>query len=172
MRLVLRVVEREGEAAVGRHNPDLDLVNAAILYVQRYSIKVHQVREELIFGHLICHFPKFGRDVFLLLDQHRKLEMQVGLLERSLRTVDPSDPSSRQEFCDTVHTFVDSKAEHIRAEEQLFYPSAERWLTADEWAEVDHFMPNEQDPLGSETADSAFAGLREAIRRASLLPAL
>jgi hemerythrin-like domain-containing protein len=165
---VLAVVEREAAAVEGGEQPDADVLDLAIVYFRQYFTLFHQPKEELIFGHLIGHAPNCAREVFRLLDDHRALLERIGVLERAFGALKRDDRSStRRAFCRAARFFVDHQREHVSAEEKFFYVEVERWLTAEQWAEVDRYMPNEQDPLSREAPDPSFAKLRSAISEAT-----
>jgi hemerythrin-like domain-containing protein len=165
--IVLSVIDREIDTAAGGNDPDADLLFHAILYFKHYYIRFHQAKEDLIFGHLILHVPAFAQEVYSLLEVHRALFEEIGILERSVNSLCWDDPPSRERFCTAARIFVSRQRQHLGAEEKYFYPNAEQWLTVQEWAEVDRYLPDERDPLTGLVASASIEKLADAIRSIS-----
>jgi hemerythrin-like domain-containing protein len=162
---VLEVIEAEIDivAAGGRLN--VSLIEAVILYFRQYFTRFHQTKEDLIFGHLVGQAVIFSKHIFPLVQDHRELLERVSAFERGIAGLRLDDPESRDDFCQQARRFIERQREHLAAEEKYFYPEAQRLLTAQQWAEVDSYLPDELDPLSRSPLDPAFAALVQAMPR-------
>jgi hemerythrin-like domain-containing protein len=95
------------------------------------------MKEDLIYGLLMLHMPSFGSNRIPILEEHRHLAEQTTRFERTLLQANIDDSTARKMLCDEGRAFVAHERAHMKAEEELILPSAERWLKAEHWAEVD-----------------------------------
>lgn len=160
---VLTLIEAEVDTLAADRSLNVGLIESAVLYFREYFSRFHQPKENLIFGHLVGQKVELSKRIFPLLEDHRDLLDRVKGFENALTKLQPRDPASRDDFCERAKRFVERQRAHLVAEETLFYPEAERWLTASQWAEVDNYMPGEVDPLSKSPIDPAFAALAAAM---------
>ncbi len=163
--LVLELIEGQVESVAKGGDLNFNLIEAAVLYFQRYFTLFHQPKEDIIFGHLVGHVGDYSQNIFPLLDDHRELEGRIDILVGAVRALNSGDQASRDDLCQATRNFVERQREHLGAEEKFFYPEAERLLTAQQWAEVDRYLPDAQDPLLQSPRDSSFAALVQAMSR-------
>jgi hemerythrin-like domain-containing protein/Flp pilus assembly pilin Flp len=162
---VLAVIEEQGKAVANGGEHDPVLMEAAIRYFGQYFTQFHQVKEDLIFGHLLGRVGDFPRKIFPLVEDHRQLLKWIDALDRALKNLENGGSTSRKRFSQTVAGFVERQRAHLTAEEEFFYPEAERWLNEQQWREVES-MPNAIDPLAPEQRPrpgGAQEGAREAV---------
>lgn len=144
---LLGVLEREADTLDAGAKADIVLIKNIVSYFEEYPAVYHHPKEDLIYGHLILHLPTFGESVFALLKDHERLPEQTGRLKSTLERVDPYDPDGLRRLGDETRAFVEHERQHLRSEEELFFPNAERYLTAEQWAEADRVQPKITDPL-------------------------
>ena len=71
----------------------------------------------------------------------------------------------RSAFDNVVHHFIRDQRDHLKMEEEHFFPLALEVLTAEDWAEIDAKVSGEDDPLFSKKAAQEFELLRKNIMR-------
>lgn len=161
---VLTVIEEQGKAVANGGEHDPVLMEAAIRYFGQYFTQFHQIKEDLIFGHLLGRCGDFPRKIFPLVEEHRQLLKWIDALARALKNLEHGGATARKRFSQIVAGFVKRQREHLAAEEEFFYPEAERWLNEQQWREVES-MPNAVDPLAQTPVNPSFAALVRAIPR-------
>jgi hemerythrin-like domain-containing protein len=161
---VLNLIEAQSKtAATAGGLINLPLLKAAILYFRQYFTHFHQVKEDLIFGHLLGVISDSPRTIFPLVKDHRELLKRVDDLERGVEGLQCDGPVSREDLGQAAARFVECQRAHLAAEEKFFYPEAERWLSAQHWAEVESYEPDAVDPLSEKPMHPDFAVLVKAI---------
>jgi hemerythrin-like domain-containing protein len=135
--------------------PDFGALRAMIFYVDEFPEKLHHRKEsELLFPKLRARTP-LSRELLDHLDQdHSRGERNIRELEHALLGFEMMGESRRLAFEQAAQRYVDFYLGHMALEEQQILPLAERVLTADDWADLDHAFLQNRDPLtGHEPQD-------------------
>jgi hemerythrin-like domain-containing protein len=135
--------------------PDFGALRAMIFYVDEFPEKLHHRKEsELLFPKLRARTP-LSRELLDHLDQdHARGERNIRELEHALLGFEMIGESRRLAFEQAAQRYVDFYLGHMALEEQQILPLAERVLTADDWADLDHAFLQNRDPLtGHEPQD-------------------
>ncbi len=141
----LDAVASEAAAAVSGKHPNIALLRAIVGYFEDYPAKHHHPSEELIYGHLICRMPEGAGDVFKLLEEHRGLSERTAALRKAVDGLE-ENTASPDAFAREADQFVAEQRRHLISEESKFFRDAERFLTADQWAEIDRGLSPHEDP--------------------------
>ncbi|MGE0283726.1 MAG: hemerythrin domain-containing protein [Rhizobiaceae bacterium] len=139
--------------------PDLELIDGIARYFADYANGHHHPKENLIYGHLICHRPTYGEEVFQLLKEHEQMARAMAELMVVLEAFSRVDPSSRRKLSEEGRAFLNRERDHMRREEEKFFPAAEGCLIDSQWDEV------ERDQRQSFLRLTAGRDFSEAIRR-------
>jgi hemerythrin-like domain-containing protein len=115
---------------------DLGLLKAIARYFEDYPQRHHHPFEEVIYGHLVTQMPTFADDVYGLVADHRDVADRARVFREATEQLQIGDPRSLQRYLPIARDFIEHERAHLTAEEQLFFPYAERLLTRQQWGEV------------------------------------
>lgn len=164
-------------AELRRHDalPDFGVLRAMLFYVDEFPQRLHHTKEsELLFPRLRQRSPE-AAEVLSRLDhdhaggEHAIRELEHDLLGFEMMADTVQGPARRQRFEDAMNRYVGFYLEHMRIEESVVLPLAERVLTEQDWAELDAAFEQNRDPLAGYEGDEAY---RTVFRRVlNALPA-
>ena len=70
---------------------------------------------------------------------------------------------ARQGYVGMLRSFVAAQRDHVRREEESFFPAAERILDETDWAKLDKEVPAMVDPLFDDRTERRFSTLRHEL---------
>lgn len=164
MSVVLTSMEEQVDRVTRCLQPDMALLNAVVSYFRNYVVAVHQPKEEVIFGHLIGRVKNFAGVLAPLLADHRALAPRVDKLEEVLTAMGSADQAAFNRFCEIARRFIQVLRGHLSAKEKYLFREAERFLNAQEWAEVERCNPDLAEPLSQGPAQFTSASAARATR--------
>jgi hemerythrin-like domain-containing protein len=135
--------------------PDFAALRAMLFYVDEFPEKRHHRKEsELLFPKLRARTPLSREMLDRLDDDHARGERNIRDLEHALLAFEMLGESRRADFESAAQRYIDFYLEHMRIEEQVIMPLAERVLTEADWRELDAAFEANRDPLtGHEPED-------------------
>lgn len=139
--------------------PDRDLLNLTMNYFETFPEQCHHPKEELILAVLIERVPAAADTVGKLTEEHAELTRVTNELARCVRDAN-CEPRKLETALDGFLRFYRS---HMKAEEEHFFPTAERVLSDSDWAALELAVSGEDDPLFDHSRDARFAELRQMI---------
>jgi hemerythrin-like domain-containing protein len=141
------------DGAVHDHSwPDRTLMRAIVGYIQQFPVRLHHPKEdEYLFRRLRERAPQYGAELDELERQHeRDTRMVEDLAARVAR--EPGDAAALAELQRAVQDYATFIWEHLGREEGVILPAAQRYLSADDWVEIDAAFAQNSDPrFGGET---------------------
>jgi len=150
--------------------PDLALLNAMVDYILAFPVRLHHPKED---EYLFSALRKRAADVAEVLDaleaehaQDRKLAQE---LKASLQHY-AGDPAALAPFAAAVERYAAFQWAHMRKEEDVVLPAAERVLEATDWAAIDSAFESNRDPLVGVTVAEEFRELFQRIMAAAPAP--
>ena len=143
---------RTGEAP-----PDFLLLHAMLDYIVEYPDRWHHPKESrYLFATLRGRDPKAAKLIDELEREHRDGDALIADLRRALSAFEKGDAATIQRFAAIVETYAHMQWEHMRKEEELLLPMAERSLGADDWRRIaDAFRENDNPLFGIKPRDDA-----------------
>jgi hemerythrin-like domain-containing protein/nucleotide-binding universal stress UspA family protein len=131
---------------------DASLMRAIVNYIKAFPVELHHPKEdEYLFRKLRERAPQFGAELDELERQHvRDRELVAELEARVARH--PADAASCAELHSAIERYAAFIWEHLGREEGVILPAAHRFLTPEDWAEVDAAFSENRDPrFGGDT---------------------
>jgi hemerythrin-like domain-containing protein len=126
-----------------------DVLRAMLFYVDEFPQRLHHTKEsELLFPRLLLAAPELQELVTRLDGDHQQGEQAVRELQHLLLAWELLGDSRMQVFVDTALRYLDFYLEHMRLEETVILPEAEKLLQAADWQELDAAFRLNMDPLG------------------------
>jgi hemerythrin-like domain-containing protein len=138
---------------------DFEIVDGILHYCRSYPDRHHHPCEDLVFDSLGRRNPQAAAAVGDLRGEHAKIAVLTAAFAESLDAVEQEVPMQRQAFLEAAKAFLAGYRHHIMMEEKLFFPAAERHLTAEDWRNVARRLEPRVDPLFERREDARFDAL-------------
>ena len=135
------------DSGAGAASTDVRPLHAMLDYIVEYPDRWHHPKES---RYLFCSLRERDPSAAGLIDaleaEHREGEVRIGTLGRALAAFerDRGDPAP---FTGAVEDYARFQWEHIRKEEDVLMPLAERALTDDDWARIASAFAENDNPL-------------------------
>ena len=132
------------------HEPEVffEVVRAMLFYIDEFPEKRHHPKESnLLFPRVVRLAPEVFDTVALLEKDHNKGESTVRELQHMLLAWELLGEPRRAVFEQAVKRYISFYLEHMRLEEEVILPAAQRVLDDQDWAELDAAFATNCDPL-------------------------
>ncbi|MFZ3127047.1 MAG: hemerythrin domain-containing protein [Rhodoferax sp.] len=138
-----------------------EVLRAMLFYIDEFPERLHHPKEsDLLFPRVARLAPAVLPAVEQLDRDHLNGEKAVRELQHRLLAWELLGESRRPAFEEQCRRYMDFYLEHMRLEEAVILPEAERVLTEADWQALDAAFERNGDPLtGREPQDPAFARL-------------
>ncbi|OWW19527.1 hemerythrin domain-containing protein [Noviherbaspirillum denitrificans] len=145
-------------------NVDLRVFRAMLFYISEYPEKVHHPKEDAFLFRLVrTRSPEINATLAALEEQHHAGEAMVRELEHALLRVEFAGQSAVPVFQQQVERYSQLYLQHMRMEEDIVFPTADKLLTPEDWIEIDAAFRVNVDPLDGHDAKSGFDKLYSTI---------
>jgi hemerythrin-like domain-containing protein len=140
--------------------PDFAALRAMLFYVDEFPEQRHHRKEtELLFPKLRARTPLAREQLDRLDADHARGERSIRDLEHALTAFEMMGDSRRSAFENAVQRYVDFYLTHMRLEEEVILPLAQKVLTAQDWAELDEAFEANRDPFAGHAPDDEYRAL-------------
>ena len=141
-------------------NPEqfFDVLRAMLFYIDEFPERLHHPKDsDLLFLRVVRASPSVMPAVQKLENDHMNGEKAVRELQHLLLAWELLGEPRRPVFAEQCKNYVAFYLEHMRLEETVILPEAEKVLTDAEWKELDAAFAKNCDPLtGKYPPDSAY----------------
>ena len=141
---------RRGPQADGKDDAELyfDVLRAMLFYIDEFPEKHHHPKEsDLLFPRVARVAPHTMATIDQLERDHMRGEPRVRELMHLLMAWELLGDTRKQAFIDEVTRYVEFYLDHMRLEESVILPEAERCLTDEDWHALNAAFATNQDPL-------------------------
>jgi hemerythrin-like domain-containing protein len=156
---MLRSMTLMVERGPGDH-PQLffDVLRAMLFYIDEFPERLHHPKESaLLFPRVAKAVPGVREVIALLERDHLNGEQAVRELQHLLLAWELLGESRRPAFAEQCRHYVDFYLAHMRMEETVVLPEAEKVFTDADWKELDSAFQKNCDPLtGKYPPDPAY----------------
>ena len=151
----LRSLARRMRAGVEPAN--LPLLHAILDYIVEYPDRWHHPKESRhLFAAVRSRMPGAGALIDELEREHRDGDRHIAALQRELSALEQGDAAARASVAQAAAAYADMQWEHIRKEEDVLMPLAERVLDAGDWRRIaEAFQHDDHPPYGIKPKDDA-----------------
>lgn len=140
--------------------PDFGALRAMLFYVDEFPEQRHHRKEtELLFPKLRARTPLAREQLDRLDADHARGERAIRNLEHELTAYEMMGESRRLAFESAVDRYLEFYLTHMRLEEEVILPLAQKVLTEQDWAELDAAFEANRDPLTGHEPDDAYRAL-------------
>ena len=125
-----------------------DVARAMLFYIDEFPERQHHPKEsDLLFPHVVRVAPECMATVQRLEEDHMRGEASVRELQHQLLGWELLGESRRGVFTESAKRYVDFYLEHMRLEETVILPAAEKGLAPDDWVALDAAFATNRDLL-------------------------
>jgi hemerythrin-like domain-containing protein len=147
LQMVQRGLDPEGR---GEHERYFDVMRAMLFYIDEFPETLHHPKEtELLFPRVAKAAPETAELIAQLDRDHHAGENRVRELMHLLMAWEYLGESRRVAFERAAKAYVGFYLEHMRQEEAVILPAAERALTNADWHALNAAFATNQDPLNT-----------------------
>lgn len=142
----LRMMVQRGPA----NGPEqfFDVLRAMLFYIDEFPERLHHTKEsELLFPPVRARAPHLKEALDRLDHDHEKGESAVRELQHLLLAWELLGETRRPAFDQAVQRYLDFYLAHMKLEETVILPEAEKVLTAEDWKSLDTAFATNCDPL-------------------------
>ena len=159
MAKLLSLLDRQFVIFDSGGTPDYDLIVRAVEYLSDWSGQWHHPKEDLVLDRLRRRDAAAAEAVGDLEADHEILAALTGQFLDVIREVLHGGELPRDQVSRLACEFLNSQRRHMRGEETVFLPAAERALTARDWADIALRIGDPRDPLFGRTVEERFGRL-------------
>ena len=158
LRSMLMMVER---GPADKPQQFFDVLRAMLFYIDEFPERLHHPKEsDLLFPRVVRAAPSVANAVERLEHDHVNGEKAVRELQHLLLAWELLGEMRKPAFVEQCKRYVDFYLEHMRLEETVILPEAEKMLTDADWKELDAAFEKNCDPLsGKYPPDPAYVSL-------------
>jgi len=160
---LLRVLERELSVFNYGGRPEYEVMVRVFDYFQEYPDSCHHPKEDMIFDKLKS---RDSAAVGKMRDLHAEHAEEARRLRRAAQAVDRvlgDEDLVRETVSDIIRDFIAHEREHMKMEEQVFFPTALDALRPTDWADIALKLAARCDPLNGPDLEQKFSMLRRKI---------
>ena len=148
------------EARAGTVVPPFALLRAMVYYIKAFPETLHHPKEEAyLFRKLRIRTNEYNDTLDELERQHDAGHGLVARLETTLNAYETDPVGGFADFAAAVEQFSTTQWRHMNLETKVIMPAAQRYLTAEDWAEIGTAFAGNSDPRFSEDNDEEFRQL-------------
>lgn len=137
-----------------------DVVRAMLFYIDEIPEKQHHPIESSLLFPRVAARDTGVREVIARLDrEHARGEATVRRLQHELLAWELLGDTCRERFETSLTLYLRFYEEHMRLEEEVVLPAAERCFGENDWRELDQAFAKNHDPLGRLLAGSSVSTL-------------
>lgn len=160
---ILGALERQLADFGQAEQPDYDILQAIADYFTGFPEQCHHPKEDLIYRKLLDRRPQYLENLFDLDTEHEQLSAQALRFKDVVDRILLEAELPREVVTKAAWEFIANQRQHMRLEEERFFPMAMKSLTKDDWAKLDSHVTNEDDPVFAKSGAEAYITLRENI---------
>lgn len=144
MRRLLDFIKTQADTAEA---PDFGLLHEILEYCLAYPDQYHHPKEELIYAALRRHDPESAGAVDDMVAEHRELATATRELAAVLKAARSDQEQPCRDLRVMLRSFVRCYRDHMRKEDQEFFPYAFCALSPEEWSDLAAEVTDPTDPL-------------------------
>ena len=152
------------EVREGRCRPDFAVLRAMVHYIDTFPEKLHHPKEDrYLFARLRQRTTLANSALDQLEAEHIYGAKLIRDLEQALLRWEMGGARDFAAFAEEVERYADFHWRHMRREEEVVLPLAERALSDDDWREIDAAFAGNADPLIAKDLEKDFQRLFKRI---------
>ena len=128
--------------------PKFDVLGAMVYYIDAFPERFHHPKEDqYLFRLLRIRFPDAAEVLDRLKQEHRAGAEKIRTLEQALARYQQGGAGEFSNFLAAVEAYAAFHWTHMKTEEHVVLPMAEKHLTAGDWEAIDAAFLGHTDPM-------------------------
>ena len=160
---LLQVLEQELSVFDRGDRPEYEVIVRVFDYFQEYPDSCHHPKEDMIFDKLKSRDPAAVEKMADLRAEHEEETNRLRLAAQAVDRVLGDQDLVRETVSEIIHDFIAHQRQHMKMEEQIFFPSALNALQPSDWADIALKLADRCDPLNGPDLEQQFGILRRKI---------
>jgi len=148
---------------------DFEILEAILGYLQRYGDQCHHPKENLIYARLRKRDGEEAKESSLIQKEHKSLAQMTDEALREVREILSGIAQPDPNLSSRLAEFLAAYRAHIAAEDEHFFPTAEKALTLQDWATIESDAAALTDAEFARNIQERFLALRDYIHRLNRL---
>jgi len=145
---------------------DFEVVSRIIDYVLNFPELRHHPREDFAYKILKQRDPAVAAKVEGILSEHKELGALTRKFAAAVRNLEHDAEMPRGWFESLFSQFITTYRQHMRTEDEVFFPLAAKYLSDADWKEAEGSVrETEHDPLFGGRIDAEYQSLHDRIIR-------
>ena len=162
---LLDVIEQQLRRLTRGEPVNYRLLDSAFAYLSGYPDRCHHPKEDLVYRKLVTRRPDLAASLKNLVAEHEQLAQLTRNLTAALAEPRQAALPGGDYLAVRLTEFLRLYRQHMLMEDQHFFAAALRWLSPDDFGEIDFALFDQPDPLLDPSAEGTFAELRGEIMR-------
>ena len=163
MSRLFKILSREMKAFHAGDGPDWAIIESILDYNLSYPDLYHHPKEDLVLEKLKLRDPNIAAVIGGLDAEHEALAALARRFAAAVRNVMNDEKLPRDWFTGIAGDYLNFMRRHMQMEEVILFPSAERNLTPEDWAEIEARFGERKDPVFGSEVEDRFRALRDEI---------
>lgn len=139
--------------------PDFAVFRAMLRYIDSFPERLHHPKEdEFLFRPVIARAAEAHALIDQLRTEHQQGAKLIRTLEQALRDLEAHWPDDAARFAALVEAYSRFHWDHMRVEEDVLMPLAERVLLEEDWCAMEEALAGNEDPI-ADLREKDFADL-------------
>lgn len=140
--------------------PNFEVFHAMLYYIDAFPERFHHPKEDAyLFKFVRLRHPEAGPLLDRLHAEHAIGADKIRRLEQALMRYEQGGPAEFSGFAEAAAAYAAFHYSHMRAEEDEVIPLAKKYLTEDDWKEIDAAFTGHTDPLFGTQASQQYTEL-------------
>lgn len=145
--------------------PDYGLLEDVMHYMVHYADEYHHAKEDLLFDRLVERDPDSRATITGLKLEHGELAQKGTVFFQSIRSVGDGTIMAKDRFRAEAQDYIKTLRSHMKTEEDRVFPTIERTLAAEDWADIDEKVQRREDPIFGDIVQDRYRQLYDHIMR-------
>lgn len=125
-----------------------ELFEKILNYIEEFLDTMHHPKEDqYLFPALLKRTSECNDVILELQEQHKRGVQHRKRLEVHLQAMKDKHPGQVEKMIDALKDYMQAHREHMKLEDNIIIPLAERVLTEEDWAPIDEAFNQNEDPV-------------------------
>ena len=160
---LLHVLEQELSVFDRGDRPNYEVIVGVFDYFKDYPDSCHHPKEDMIFDKLKSRDPAAAAKMGDLRIEHEEEASRLRRAAQAVERVLGDQDLLRETVDEIIRDFIEHERQHMKIEEQIFFPTALDTLQPRDWADIALKLADRRDPLNGPDLEQKFGMLRRKI---------
>ncbi len=143
---------------------DYELFEKIMAYIEEFLDTMHHPKEDkYLFPTLLAKTDEANDVIHELMEQHKMGVEHRKRLEIHLQAMKDKHPGQVEKVIDALKDYLVAHRQHMKLEDSVVIPLAERVLTEEDWAPIDEAFGDNTDPVFGDAPQNKFRKLLSEI---------